>query len=67
MAVTQAQLDALDDAIASGALSVSHNGKTVTYRSLEEMREVRAILVAQLTPAASRRSPYAVAGHRRTS
>lgn len=37
MAFTQAQVDALKDAIASGALEVEHNGKKVRYRSLSEM------------------------------
>ena len=41
MAWTQTQLDALNDAIAAGVTSVSHNGKTVTYRSLAEMMQLR--------------------------
>lgn len=41
MAWTQTQLDALNEAIASGVTTVSHNGKTVTYRSLKEMMELR--------------------------
>ncbi len=41
MAWTQTQLDALNDAIAAGVTSVSHNGKTVTYRSLAEIMQLR--------------------------
>lgn len=41
MAWTQTQLDALNDAIAAGVTTVSHNGKTVTYRSLTEMLRLR--------------------------
>ncbi len=41
MAFTQAQLDALDQAIATGALRVAYDGKSVQYRSLEEMRLIR--------------------------
>lgn len=41
MAWTQTQLDALNDAIAAGVTSVSHNGKTVSYRSLAEMMQLR--------------------------
>ena len=41
MAWTQTQLDALNDAIAAGVTTVSHNGKTVTYRSLAEMMDLR--------------------------
>ena len=37
MAYTQTQLDALDVAIAEGVLTVSYDGRTVTYRSLNEM------------------------------
>lgn len=47
-ATIQAWLDALDEAIATGARSVSHAGKTVTYRDLSEMYSVRARLAAQL-------------------
>ena len=45
---TQAQLTALETAYASGARSVSHNGKTITYASRAEMaailREMRVAL-----------------------
>lgn len=37
MAFTRQQLQALDDAIASGELTVSHNGRTVTYRSTRDL------------------------------
>ena len=39
---TSAQLSAIDGAIAQGVLTVSYDGRTVTYRSLEEMRSIRA-------------------------
>lgn len=35
---TQAQYEALRDAIATGASSVSHDGETVQFRSAAEMR-----------------------------
>lgn len=45
---TQAMLTALEAAYASGARSVSHNGKTLTYASRTEMaailREMRTAL-----------------------
>lgn len=41
MAWTQAKLDALNDAIASGVRSVSYDGETVTYRTLDEMLRIR--------------------------
>lgn len=44
MAFTQAQLDAIEEAIAAGSTSVSYEGKSVTYRTLDEMMRVRAII-----------------------
>ena len=41
MAWTQTELDALNASIATGALTGSHNGKTVTYRSLADMLRLR--------------------------
>lgn len=37
MSFTQAQLDALKGAYASGVKTVQHDGKMVTYRSFAEM------------------------------
>lgn len=44
MAFSQAQLDAIEEAIAAGSTSVSYEGKSVTYRSLDDMLRVRAII-----------------------
>lgn len=41
MAFTQTQLDALEEAIALGALSVRHGDKTVTYDSIPAMLKLR--------------------------
>ena len=41
MGYTTAKLDALEDAIASGELTVKYQDRVVTYRSLEEMRSIR--------------------------
>ncbi len=41
MAFTQAQLDALESAIASGVTSVSYEGKSTSFRSLDEMLRLR--------------------------
>jgi len=41
MALTQTDLDALDRAIASAELTVSVDGKTVTYRSINELKRAR--------------------------
>lgn len=55
MAFTQAQLDALDAALAQGSLRVRMDGKEVEYRSLDEMLRLRGLMatdVAGATPAA---------------
>lgn len=48
MAYTTTQLQALEDAIALGALSVKYADKTVTYRSLDEMIRIRAAMRTEL-------------------
>jgi hypothetical protein len=51
MAFTVAQLTAVEEAIGSGALEVTYEGKTVKYRSLADLKAayelVRADLVRQ--------------------
>lgn len=49
MAYTQDQLDALEAAIAVGALRVKHGQQEVTYRSLEEMEALADRMRRQLT------------------
>ena len=44
MAWTQAQLTNLENAIASGARSVSFEGKTTSFGTLDEMLRVRNII-----------------------
>ncbi|HWJ72585.1 MAG TPA: hypothetical protein VNX29_05390 [Kaistia sp.] len=44
----QRRLLAIEEAIDSGALRVSYDGKAVDYRSLAEMRSVRDALRRQL-------------------
>ena len=48
MSFSQAQLDALDAAIASGTLRVSYDGKEITYRSMDELMRVRSLAVNNL-------------------
>lgn len=54
MAYTQTQLDALDEAIASGTLVVMYDGKRVEYRSLDELMRARRIVERGLSGAAAR-------------
>jgi hypothetical protein len=50
MAYTQAQIDALKRAIASGVLIVRHGDEQVTYRSLAEMRQALADMEGEVNP-----------------
>lgn len=43
-----ARLEALDKALATGALTVRHGDTETTYRSLEEMMKIRAGLNDQI-------------------
>ena len=63
MAYTQAQLDALDKAIAEGVLSISYDGRTVTYRSLEEMNKIRGTIFESLEADAGRRAIRQIRPH----
>jgi hypothetical protein len=51
MAYTQTQLDALDEAIASGALEVWYDQKKVEYRSLADMLAIRNMMVNDIARA----------------
>lgn len=57
MAYTQEHVDALKEAIALGATEVTHNGKTVKYRSLTEMRSVLRSMEADLQASSQSRAP----------
>ena len=48
MAHTQADLDALDAAIASGELVIKTQDRMVQYRSLAEMQQIRATIESSL-------------------
>lgn len=48
MAFTQTQLDALDTAIAQGTRTVSFDGKTVTYHSIDEMLRLRSMMAGEI-------------------
>jgi len=41
---TQAQIEALEKAIAEGTLRVKYQDREVTYRSLEEMLEILSLM-----------------------
>jgi hypothetical protein len=61
MAITQTQLDALDEAIASGTLEVWYDHKKVEYRSLDEMMQIRRWMQAEIARAGGPRNRRRVA------
>jgi len=59
MALTQTDLDALDRAIAGVELTVTIDGKSVTYRSMTELMRARAFVADVIaTASGKRRSTY---------
>ena len=54
MAFTQTDIDKLRAAIAQGALRVRFADRDVTYRSLDEMRSILAMMQAAVNAAAGR-------------
>lgn len=66
MAYTQAQLAALEAAIAKGVTSVQLGDERVQYRSLEEMRRIRREIQQELglKPAGRKFVPQTSAGWR---
>ena len=51
MSFTTTQYQALQDALATGELTVEFDGKKVTYRSIEELRQALAVVKAELVAA----------------
>lgn len=48
MSWTQTDLDAIEAAIASGALRVEYNDRTVIFRSLKDLKEARELIMRKL-------------------
>ena len=48
MAVTQADLDSLDRALASGELEVTIDGRRTVYRSVDDLLKARATLARMI-------------------
>jgi hypothetical protein len=51
MAFTQTDLDNINNAIASGELTVEVNGKRVTYRSMDELMKARLMIKSDMAMA----------------
>lgn len=58
MALSQADVDALEKALASGELTVEYDGRRTTFRSVEELR--RAIAYVKDAVAAQSAAPVTV-------
>lgn len=61
MAYIQTDLDRLDAAIASGALSVEYGGRKRVFRSVDDLLKARSFVAAQLSGRTNRRIRYSVA------
>jgi len=59
MALTQAHLDALDLAIASGTLTVSFEGRTHMYQSTRQLIEARTHVASVVNRKSQNRGPQA--------
>lgn len=53
MAWSQAEIDALKKAIATGALSVHYTDRSVVYQSTDAMLKALALMEKEVNPAAS--------------
>lgn len=51
MAWTQTDLDAIEEAIASGERTVAFTDKTVTYRSIQELLRARDLIKSEIDAA----------------
>ena len=57
MALTQANLDAIDEAIASGELRVTVEGRTVEYRSIDDLLRARGHVARVVAESAGNPAP----------
>lgn len=60
MAYTTADRDALKKAIASGTLRVSHNGRSVEYRSMADLKDALRMVEEELAAAEGNPPPRQV-------
>ena len=66
MAFSLAQLDAIENGIAAGVTTVSYEGKTASYRSLDEMLRIRDIIMRALGLAPMKSATVLIAHDRGT-
>ena len=58
MAISQSDIDALDAAIVSGALSVEFDGRRITYQNTAQLIAARAHAVQVMSGSVRRTVPY---------
>lgn len=51
MAFTQTDLDAINEAIASGALKVKYQDREVTYQTFDDLTKARNLILNEIEPA----------------
>ena len=56
MAYTQADLDQIDSDIANAVKATSHEARSVTYRTLEELKQIREIIANSLAEQRSKQT-----------
>ena len=57
MAWTQTDLDAIKAAIAKGTLEVTHNGRTIRYRSMQDLIAAKREIESELNSSTTRLTP----------
>ena len=57
---TTTQLNAIKSAIASGTLSVMYEGKSVTYRSMSDLKMAKEMIEAELIAAGTLAAPVTI-------
>ena len=55
MAYTQRHLDALQEALASGTLTVTFEGRSMTYRSVQELQRAISVVQSSLSQQSGKR------------
>ena len=55
MAYTQTHLDALQEALASGTLTVTFEGRSMTYRSVQELQRAISVVQSSLSQQSGKR------------
>jgi hypothetical protein len=67
MAYTQSHLDALQEALGSGTLTVTFEGRSMTYRSVQELQRAISVVQSSLNQQSGKRvRQYRMSGSKGT-